>query len=90
MVTKKSIEKISENEEITTAKICRKATLKFKNSFHEFSNPQKIYYLLFFLSQEETGLIKEIVLCFILNFKKKFQFLLLKRRAFGKSRGEEK
>lgn len=48
MVTKKSIEKISENEEITTAKICRKATLKFKNSFHEFSNPQKIYYLLFF------------------------------------------
>lgn len=69
MVTKKSIEKISENEEITTAKICRKATLKFKNSFHEFSNPQKIYYLLFFLLQGETGLIKEIVLCFILNFK---------------------
>lgn len=81
MVTKKSIEKISENEEITTVKICR---------FTNFPILRRYTIYCFFLSQEETGLIKEIVLCFILNFKKKFQFLLLKRRAFGKSRGEEK
>lgn len=81
MVTKKSIEKISENEEITTAKICR---------FTNFPILRRYTIYCFFLLQEETGLIKEIVLCFILNFKKKFQFLLLKRRAFGKSRGEEK
>lgn len=90
MVIKKVLKKYRRTKKLRQPKFVAKRLLNLKIRFTNFPILRRYTIYCFFLSQEETGLIKEIVLCFILNFKKKFQFLLLKRRAFGKSRGEEK